>query len=78
MEIEEEKDEGSHLLPDNIKYAILFYKDQRDISDKEIKRRIENDFGRTLGNSTVKTVWDKYQETGSISNRWSDGGRPKS
>lgn len=78
MDIEEEKDKGSHLLPENIKYAIVFYKDQGDMNDKEIKRRIEGDFGRTLGNSTVKAVWDKYQETDSISNRWSHEGRPRS
>ena len=78
MDIEEEKDKGSHLLPDEVKYAIVFYKDQGLMSDKEIKRRIENDFERPLGNSTVNTVWTKYQNSNSIDNRWSSEGRPRS
>ena len=77
MEIEVEENSQGHLLPDQIKHAIIFYKKAGDKTDKEIKRIIYADFGRTLGNSTISTLWKKHLETNTISNNWSSQGRPR-
>jgi len=77
MDIEAEKDTQIHLLPDEIKYSIVFYKKRGDMSDKKIREQIFSEFGRQLGNSTVQSVWKKYQETDEVSNRWSSQGRPR-
>lgn len=77
MSMEEEKKGSDHLLPDEIKYAVVFHKKQGDLSNKGIKRQIFKDFGRSIGNSTVETTWENYQKTGTISNQWSTEGRPK-
>jgi len=83
MGIEEQKSQPSHLMPDEIKWAIVVFKkdaerENRDISNKEIARRILEIFGRRLGNSTVKGIWDKYQQKGNVGNDWSHEGRPRS
>lgn len=67
MEIEEEKRPSSHLLPDEIKQAIVLYRRdaERDgvvITDKEISQRILLNFDRKLGNSTVQRVWKNYMK----------------
>ena len=56
MDIEEEKDKGSHLLPDGVGHAIVFYKDQGLMGGKGIKRGIGDDFGGSLGDSTVNAA----------------------
>ena len=77
MEIESNKNNQGHLLPNETKCAIILYKSEGTMSDKEIRRKILLDFGRRLGSSTVQTLWKKYQETNSISNNWSKEGRPR-
>jgi len=47
------------------------------MNDKEIGRKILLNFGKRLGNSTVQTLWKKYQETNRISNNRSKEGRAR-
>ena len=77
MEIEEEKTTPSHLLSDEIKYKIIFYKKEGSLSNKDIDKLILAEFGRKLGHSTVQNVWKKFLETEQVSNQWSTMGRPK-
>lgn len=77
MEIENEGNNEGHLLPDIIKHEIIHYKKEGKKKDKEIKRIIFSDFNRTLGHSTISTIWKKYKESESISNQWSTQGRPR-
>ena len=77
MEIEEQKTNQGHLIPDEIKYKIIFYKMEGMHSDKTIAKLILSEFGRELGNSTVQNIWEKYQETNQVSNQWCTKGRPK-
>ena len=66
MEIEEQKTNQGHLIPDQIKYKIIFYKMEGTHSDKTIAKLILSEFGRELGNSTVQNIWEKYQETNQV------------
>lgn len=76
--MEEEKSNQDHLLPEEIKYAIILYKREGTKSDNKIAEQISNDFHRKIGHSTVQAIFAKYQKTGTVSNEWSDQGRPKS
>jgi len=77
MEIEEDETNHKHLLPDNIKHSIILHKMDGRKSDKQIGRDIFSVYGRRIGNSTVKTLWNKYQKTHSLANDWSMKGRSK-
>ena len=76
MEIEEEKDTQPHLIPDEIKWLIVFFK-KSDKSNKMTARIVTDFFGRVIGHQTVKRIWTNFQATGSVDNRWSIQGRPK-
>ncbi len=77
MDIENERSIQGHLLPDQVKHTIIIYKKQGEKSDKEIRQAIFSEFGRSLGHSTIDTLWKKYQQTHNVSNDWSTQGRPK-
>ena len=77
MEIEEEKEINQpHLISDEIKWAIVFFKKNGHIN-KGTAKALTEFFGRAISHQTVKRIWDNYQETGSVDNRWSSMGRPK-
>lgn len=75
--MEEEKSDQDHLLPDEIKYAIVFHKKEGKKTDKAIARQILIDYNRKIGNSTVSRIWENYQKTKTVSNHWNTQGRPK-
>src|SRR5215510_952089 len=78
MEIEEQKESPiSHLIPDEIKWAIVFLK-KDNMANKAVARRITEDYGRQMNHQTVKRIWESYKENDSISPKWSAQGRPKS
>lgn len=77
MNFKEDPSHQSHLLPDDIKHAIILHKKKGETTDKQIARDILSTFGRKLGNSTVSTLWEKYQKTHTIANNWNTEGRPK-
>ena len=77
MDIEEEASNQGHLLPDDIKHAIILRKKQGEMNDKQISEDILSTFGRKLGNSTVSNLWKKYEKTHTIANNWNMEGRPK-
>ena len=81
MEIES----SNHLLPDDIKWAIVFYKSPHIhimlpiLSNREIARIVGGIYNRpTLSHKQVKYVYDKYLETNSVDNIWNSEGRPRS
>lgn len=75
--MEEEKATEGHLIPDEIKYFIVLQKKAGDKSNKQIAKQVLSDYKRSIGNSTIENIWEKYQETGQIYNEWSHKGRPK-
>jgi len=77
MEIEEAKDySSSHLIPDEIKWVIVFLK-KRGASNKGVAKLITAEYGRRMDHKGVKRIWDKFQATKSIDNMWSTIGRPQ-
>lgn len=77
MEIEEEKvTTHPHLIPDEIKWIIVYLK-KVGYSNKMVARTSTEHSGRSISHQTVKRIWDAYQETGTVDNRWSKDGRPK-
>lgn len=77
MEIEEQKvnNPHPHLLSDALKYYIIFLKMNNE-SNKSVSRETHQKFGRSVHPSTVQRIWEKYQQTQSITNNWSSQGRP--
>ena len=77
MEIEETKDYSSyHLIPDEIKWAIIFLK-KLGGSNKGIASAIFQHFNRSVCHKSVKRVWEKFQRTDSLENQWNQAGRPR-
>ena len=77
MEIEEEKDpQHTRLLPDEVKWRIVFFK-KEGYSNKETARRISNEYARAMSHQTVKKIWTLYEETKSVECQWNLEGRPK-
>ena len=77
IDIEETKENSSHLLPDQIKYVIIHHK-KLGVSNKKTALIVGKEFDRpSLHPQTVKSVWEKYLETGEIANDWNTEGRPK-
>ena len=70
MEIEKPQ----HLLPEQIKWAIVFYKEPEihrlpKFSNREIARLLGQLFNRpTLSHQQVKFIYDKYLETKGVDN----------
>lgn len=86
MEIEPERmeiEEPQHLLSEELKWAIIFYKQPQlhnlpFLSNREIARIVGNLYNRpTLTHQQVKYIFDKYSERGSVENFWNQDGRPK-
>jgi len=78
MEIEEESknDQISHLLSIETKWIIIHYK-KLGFSNKETARVVGEACNRpTLSHQTVKSIWNKYHETGAVDNNWNEMGRP--
>ena len=73
MEIEEEKEINQpHLISDEIKWVIVFFK-KNEHTNKGTAKVLTEFFGRAISHQTVKRIWDNYQETGSVDNRsWED------
>lgn len=77
MEIEETKDySSSHLIPNEIKWVIVFLK-KRGASSKSVSKVIFAEYGRRVDHKGVKRIWERFQETKSIDNLWSTAGRPQ-
>jgi len=76
MEIEEEKVEISHLIPKEIKWAIVFIKKQ-GYSNKATAREITEVYKRPMNHQSVKRIWNLYEETQGVENQWNFEGRPK-
>lgn len=77
MEIEElGPNQQNHLLSDQIKWNIVFYK-ELGYSNKETARMVGISYNRpTLSHQTVKSVWTKYHDNGDVENQWNEAGRP--
>ncbi len=45
-------------------------------TDQAIAEKIFSEHGRSIGHSTVPRIWRNYQGTMSVSNHWSNQGRP--
>ena len=78
MELEYDSTVTSHnrLLPEELKWAIIFYKKQ-DKSSAEVADIVGEAYGRpTLSRQTVDKVWNKYGQNHSVANQWSRQGRP--
>jgi len=77
MEIEEPRNKPTpHLFPDEVKWAIVIYK-KLGLSNKQVAKRVTNEYSRSISHQTVQRVWSSYQESGNIENKWSSQGRPK-
>jgi len=77
MEIEEEKSHPKHLLSDEMKWAIIFWK-KEGLSNKAVAKKVGFDHNRpSLSHQTVKNTWNKYQETNQVDNNWSTQGAPR-
>ena len=77
MEIEEEKvPEITHLIPEEIKWAIVFMKKQ-GYSNKATAKEITELYSRPMTHQSVKRIWNLYEETQGVENRWNFKGRPK-
>ena len=73
MEIEEEK---THLLSDEIKWAIVQYK-KKGLSNTATASAVAREHNRpTLSHQTVKKVWTKYEAQKNVDNNWNENGRP--
>ena len=69
--------ENSHLLSDQIKYAIVHFK-LIGFSNKETARSCGEMYNReSLSHQTVKAIWNKYQRTNTIKNEWCNVGRER-
>ena len=76
MDIEDQPS-PTHLLPDRVKWEIVFCH-QRGDTNKNIARTLGVKHKRSgLCHQTVKSIIDKFTETGTIDNNWSKTGRPK-
>ncbi|KAL4500716.1 hypothetical protein ABPG72_019950 [Tetrahymena utriculariae] len=77
MEIENEGTKSkSHLISDDIKYAVVSYKKDGN-SNKQIVRQIGENYGRNIHPSTITNLLNKYSNTGNVDNQWSHQGREK-
>ena len=62
--------ESSHLLSDQVKWAIVHFKLQ-NYSNKNTAKICGEMYDReTLSHQTVKSIWDKYLKNQSIENEW--------
>lgn len=69
--------EDPHLLPDEIKWAIVFAK-KRNESNRKVAKEVGAAYNRpTLSKDSVKAVYEKYLEKNSVDNQWSSQGRPQ-
>ena len=76
MEIEEEKEPTyPHLIPEEIKWSIIFLK-KNGLQNKSIARGLTETYKRPISHQTVKRIWTKYEKTGNVDNNWSLKGRP--
>ena len=76
MEIIEEKlPVYPHLIPEEIKWSIIFLK-KNGLSNKSIARGLTETYKRPISHQTVQRIWTKYEMTGNVDNRWSLEGRP--
>lgn len=72
----EEEEKDSHLLPEELKWAIV-YKKKEGKSNKKVASEIRDEYKRsTIKHQQVKAIWEKYEAIGDVLNLWS-GGRPK-
>ena len=75
MDIEDTTTQN-HLLPDQIKWEIIFCY-QQGTSNRQIAQTLGQKHNRpSLCHKTVKLVIDKFEQTGGVNNAWSDKGRP--
>ena len=74
MEIEEHKSEQPHLIPEEIKYSIIFLKRQ-GMCNADIARKIYAEFDRKIHPASVANILEKYERTGNVANQWSYQGR---
>ena len=77
MEIEENKStEGTRLLPDEVKWKIVFLKKEGN-SNKQVARIVSEEYERPMSHQTVQKIWTLYQDTGLVECQWSKKGRPR-
>ena len=67
MDIEAEDTNQSHLLSDRVKWNIVFHKQKGDSN---------TDTAKKVAQECQKRIWDKFLQTGNVSNNWSDIERP--
>jgi len=58
---------SSRLLPVNIKWYVI-HQLEDDILDDEIIDNVKSKFLRSILESTIKRLWDKYQATHDVVN----------
>jgi transposase len=69
--------EDTHLLSDKIKWGIIAFKKQ-GMKDLDVAKEARSLYNRpTLHHKTVKLIWERYLESGSVDNKWNPEGRPK-
>src|SRR4051794_39719788 len=78
MEIEENKNEQTHLLSEEAKWSIVFYK-KAGLGNRETARRVALEHNRPMiSHQQGKFIWEKYTKDNQVTNLWNKEGRPHS